>query len=358
MLCRSPGWLAEGEMMNEERISASVLVGFLGSGKTTLLNHLLTSSQDRRIAVIVNDFADLNIDSRLVRRSDERLVEMSNGCICCTLRQDLVDELRELSTVPGLEYILIESTGIGEPLPIAQAFFMEDVPERVRLDSVITVVDAVAFWTDFGRSDLIKDENGELVDSPLAPLLVDQLEFTNVVLLNKADLVCNDELVRLQGFVEQLNPDALVYRTEHGRVDPELLMNTQLFDYEAALDEESWDEEWIKDGSEAEEYGFHTFVYQQPEPLTWDAFLKLFEEWPDEVLRAKGFVAFSDHVPVIVSLAGGSLQLEGLLGLEEADIEEGVDLDFTEIVFIGRGMPVEELCARLDRCVAGALVSS
>jgi len=338
--------------MQDSMVSASVLVGFLGSGKTTVLNHLLTGDHERKVAVIVNDFAELNIDSRLVRRADERLVEMSNGCICCTLRQDLVDELRALSDTPDLDYILIESTGIGEPLPIAQAFFMEDIPDRVRLDSIITVVDAVSFWNDFGRSDMIEDEDGNLVDSPLAPLLVDQLEFTNVVLLNKADAVSSDDLDRLQAFVQQLNPLAQVHRTEFGKLDPAQLIDTKLFDYTSALEEEGWEDEWVKDGSEAEEYGFHTFVYQQTELLRWEPFLALFEEWPDEVLRAKGFVAFADHVPVILSLAGGSLELQGLLGLEEAEIEDDVDLEVTEIVFIGRGMDTGELGRRLDSCVA------
>lgn len=342
--------------MEERFVPASVLVGFLGAGKTTVLNHLLGDAHGRKIAVIVNDFAELNIDSRLVRRADERLVEMTNGCICCTLRQDLVDELSDLSRMPGLDYILIESTGIGEPLPIAQAFFMDDVPERVRLDSIITVVDAVSFWNDFSRSDTIEDEHGEIVDSPLAPLLVDQIEFTNIVLLNKADRVTEEALDRLEGFTGQLNPLAVVHRTAFGRIDPELLINTGLFDYDAALDEEGWDDEWQKDGSESEEYGFHTFIYQQPEPLLWEEFLKLFEEWPDEVLRAKGFVAFADHVPVLLSLAGGSLELQGLLGLEEAEIDDEVDLELTEIVCIGRGMPVKELRQRFDACVAGAPV--
>lgn len=339
--------------MNTSLIPASVLVGFLGSGKTTVLNHLLTEKHGRKIAVILNDFAELNIDSRLVRRADERLVEMSNGCICCTLRQDLVDELRELSQVAALDYILIESTGIGEPMPIAQAFFMDDVPERVRLDSIITVVDAAAFWNDFNRSDIIADENGELVESPLAPLLIDQLEFTNVVLLNKSDLVTTDELDRLDGFVRQLNPDAQIHRSVHGRVDPSLFIDVRLFDYEVALGAEGWDEEWVQDGSEAEEYGFHTFVYHQACPMEWNHFLALFEEWPDEVLRAKGFVVFADDPPVILSLAGGSVHLEALESLED-DHEPGTDLDSTEIVFIGRGMPVDELRDRLDACVATA----
>lgn len=337
--------------MSAELIPASVLVGFLGSGKTTVLNHLLTVGHGRKIAVILNDFAELNIDSRLVRHADQRLVEMSNGCICCTLRQDLVDELRGLSETEGLDYILIESTGIGEPMPIAQAFFMEDIPEHVRLDSIITVVDAGAFWNDFNRSDMVEDEFGELIDSPLAPLLVDQLEFTNVVLLNKTDLLDVDEMNWLEGFVRQLNPEAQLHRTLRGRIDPNLLINTRLFDYEAALGVEGWQEEWVKDGSEAEEYGFHSFVYQQSNPLDWERLLGLFDEWPDEVLRAKGFVVLADGPPAIISLAGGSVALETLESIE-GDSELDAGLDMTEIVFIGRGMQVEELRDRLDACVA------
>ena len=361
--------------MTDTRLPVSVLVGFLGSGKTTLLKHLLSAAHGKTFAVVVNDFAELNVDAKLVRHAEERLVEMTNGCICCTLREDLLHELRALSERRDLDYVLIESTGIGEPLPIAQTFYMEDLPERVRLDSIVTVVDAASFWRDYGRSDLIEDSEGNRVESPLAPLLVDQLEFTNVVLLNKVDKAHPEDLDALEGFVAKLNPRARIYRTEYGRIDPALIVGTGLYDYQAGLEADGWEVEWIKDGSEAEEYGFASFVYRQEEPLRWEAFLALFQAWPTAVIRAKGFVAFADHNPVLLSVAGEDVRLEELAVAGELSEEAAAALSPeelrayleafqasgaevpsgpTEIVFIGRNLPKGELRAMLDGCVARA----
>ncbi|MDQ3396519.1 MAG: GTP-binding protein [Deinococcota bacterium] len=357
----------------DSRVPVSVVVGFLGSGKTTLLNHLLTERHGQKIAVIVNDFSELNIDARLVHRSDERLVEMSNGCICCTLREDLLRELRALADIAGLEYILIESTGIGEPMPIAQTFYMEDLPERVRLDSIVTVVDSSSFWRDYERSDVIEDAEGNPTTSSLAPLLVDQLEFTNVVLLNKTDKAEAEAVHSLEGFIKRLNPGAHIYRTSFGAVDPACLIDTGLYDYETGMEAEGWETEWANDGGEAEAYGFSSFVYRQAEPLVWQKFLRVFEAWPLSVIRAKGFVAFADHNPVLLSLAAEDLRLEELqagelspeaaaaLSPEErlaydkalAEQADGIkdEVGATEIVLIGRNMPEAELRRLFDACV-------
>lgn len=358
------------------RLPVSVLVGFLGSGKTTLLNRLLFEQHERKLAVIVNDFGEVGIDAGLVRHATERTVEMANGCICCTLREDLLQELRALAALPDLDAVLVESTGIGSPMPIAQTFYMEDLPELVRLDSVVTVVDSSKFWQDYVREDLIEDAEGNEVMSPLAPLLVEQLEFTNVVLLNKADKAAAEELDRLESFVRALNPSARLYRSVFGEVDPALILDTGLYDYEAGMTAEGWEEAWEQENvkGEADEFGFTSFVYRQERPLDWRTFLGLFEGWPPAVLRAKGFVAFADHNPVLLSLAGQDLSLEELaqagklspeaaaaLSLEElhayreaweAQGPAKADAGPTELVFIGRGMDEAELRRMLDGCIA------
>ena len=339
-------------------VPSTVLVGFLGAGKTTLLNHLLSANHGRRLAVVVNDFSAINIDAHLVRHTTDRLVEMSNGCICCTLREDLIDELRQLSEIPGLDGIVVESTGIGEPLPIAQAFHMEDLPDRIRLSEIITLVDASTFWADHERSDMIEDADGNPVMAPLAPLLVDQLEYTNIVLLNKTDLASPEDLVRLEGYVHSLNPEALILRTDHCLVDPAMVFGTDRYNYEDAEEAPGWEENWDFDGAgEADEYGFNTFTYLNPTPLRYDAFMALFDDWPDQVLRAKGLVLFADHPPVMISVVRDNLDLQ-ILGEEGDDpelIAEFLGPDpLSEIVFIGRNMPVETICDRFDACKAEA----
>jgi G3E family GTPase len=348
-------------MTYHQPIPASVLVGFLGAGKTTLINHILSGAHGRKIAVVVNEFGAINVDARLVRHTTERMIELSNGCICCTLRDDLLQELRDLSGIPGLEYILIESTGIGEPLPIAQTFHMADLPELVRLDSIITLVDGANFWQSYHDEGEIEDDEGAVVIEPLAPLLVDQIEFTNIVVLNKIDLLDEQAAAELEYFVRSLNPTALIYRAQYGQIDPALLINTGLYNYDEAEDAEDWDAEWTRHGSEADEYGFTSFVYRSEEPLTWAAFTDLCEnDWPPAVLRAKGVVAFADHDPVIFHQAGTGITLEVLTD-DPADPDEAGDeawaqvaaeVDQTELVVIGRGLREAEIVARLDACRA------
>jgi len=295
--------------MSTTPIPVSVLVGFLGAGKTTLINHLLSSNHGKKITVIVNEFGEVNVDSKLVRHTTEKIVEMSNGCICCTLREDLLNELRELSQME-LDYILIESTGIGEPLPIAQTFHMEDLPQRVRLDSIITVVDAEAFWDDWNRKDVIEDAEGNPVEQPLAPLLADQLEFTSIVLVNKADRVDEAALARLESFIHELNPYARIYRTVRGQIEPEKLINTGLYNYQEGLAHPDWEIEWNKPSSEVEEYGFESFVYRSEVGFDAHAFEQFLHNWPKNVIRAKGWVKFVNHVPVTLSQAGKQIVLE------------------------------------------------
>lgn len=354
--------------MRTTPIPASVLVGFLGAGKTTLINHLLSAQHGKKIAIVVNEFGEVNVDSRLVRHTTEKMVEMSNGCICCTLREDLLNELRELSEM-NLDYILIESTGIGEPLPIAQTFHMEDLPQKVRLDSIITVVDAEAFWDDWNRKDMVEDAEGNPVEQPLASLLSDQLEFTSTVLLNKADRVDEAALAKLESFVHEMNPYAQIYRTIKGQIEPEKLIGTGLYNYEQGMAHPDWEIEWNKPSSEVEEYGFESFVYRSEVGFDADAFEQFLHAWPKNVIRAKGWVKFANHVPVTLSQAGKQIvleprmeplhqhQLEALLAEEQIryrQLLEALNQEPTEIVFIGQGILKQKrvLENRLKACLA------
>jgi G3E family GTPase len=332
-------------------VPVSVLVGFLGSGKTTLINHLLTAQHGKKIAIVVNEFGEINVDSKLVRHTTEKTIEMSNGCICCTLREDLLQELRELSQL-DLDYILIESTGIGEPMPIAQTFHMEDLPEKVRLNSIITVVDAEAFWDDWNRKDWVEDALGNPVEQPLAALLSDQLEFTSVVLINKSDRVSEEDLEHLEGFIHEMNPYAQIHRTTQAQIDPQLL-SQPLYNYEEGTAHPDWESEWNKPSSEVEEYGFQSFVYHNPKGFDYQAFEGFLQAWPKNILRAKGWVKFLNHPPITLSQAGKQIVLEPRLEYLEPHqlaslspqerenyfaVLDNLNQEPTEMVFIGQGI--------------------
>ncbi len=310
------------------KLPVTVLSGFLGAGKTTVLNHVLRNREGLKVAVIVNDMSELNIDVELVdgsganlSRTDETLVEMSNGCICCTLREDLLLEVEKLARQRRFDYLLIESTGISEPLPVAYTFVFEDAHGKslmdwTRLDTMVTVVDAAQFFRDFASKDSLRQRDvAASVDDErtLSDLLADQVDFANVLLLNKVDLVSPAELEQVKGVLRHFNPKARVVECTHGQVDTREILNTGLFHPSQASENPGWQE--LMDGlqiPETEEYGVSSFVYLARRPFHPQRLMEVLQEGFPGVLRAKGYLWLATRYNYIgaYSLTGTTQSVE------------------------------------------------
>jgi G3E family GTPase len=376
---------------DEKKIPVTVLSGYLGAGKTTILNHVLNNRVGLKVAVIVNDLSEVNIDAELVRdggglsRTEEKLVEMSNGCICCTLRDDLLQEVERLAKEGRFDYILIESTGIGEPLPVAQTFTYVDEDQNIdlskltRLDCMVTVVDAYHFWQDFNSPESLKQRNqeaGEEDTRNVVHLLTDQVEFCDVLIINKCDMVGEEELEKLENALRGLQPRARFIRTSHGKIDPNEILNTGLFDFDAASQSAGWIQELQKEHHtpETEEYGISSFVYTRKVPFHSERLLKWMAKWPKSVVRSKGIVwlATRNNTAISFSQAGVSRQLAPA-GLWVASLSEderrayfgddypkSPDWDekwgdrVTKLVFIGVDLDKDAIVRSLD----GALLTA
>lgn len=370
------------------KLPVTVLSGFLGAGKTTVLSHILNNRDGKRVAVIVNDMSEINIDSAVIQnevslnRSEEKLVEMSNGCICCTLREDLLEEVNNLAKDGRFDYLVIESTGISEPLPVAETFTFADedgvsLSDVADLDTMVTVVDAVNFLKDYDEAKYLQETGESLGDEDersVADLLVDQVEFADVILVSKTDLASDDDVNRLTAILETLNTQARIIPIANGKVDIDDVLSTGSFNFERAQQAPGWLAEMRGEHvPETEEYGIASFGYEARRPFhpeKFFAFLHGTEKY-GKLLRSKGYfwLATRSQYAGQWSQAGGIARYgfggmfwsavprsrwpddpEYLESIQSSWVEPFGDMR-QELVFIGQGLDEQRVRAALDACL-------